>query len=1221
MSRNTGKSGLLIDALSTANAKESNINLGTGLATSRGGRHHSGYPAESSETRENNVKSFAKGSSTASGGSSSINVNPHGSSSSDGLKGEGSPRKSDRTILKGNRAPTSIQQNSPRTQEKSNFDQIPNAPQSAHQRPTESYGIMYSLKSTFGFIQPIFEEEQIYCSSRDYFDDIKLGDRVGFIWKTSSKGDYAEKLRHLTHVCDKLMTGLKGQVTRASDIHRSGYGLLEIETSTLSSENLRLLQSIGYTKGPNSSTATKSSPAFREVPFRQADYITTGQFKGRRLEKGDYVEFSVSRIGENSAFLQATSIKLLQLKRDRAIANQIQRMLDAGAVLETGTVCTIKRAGDFGFIKALNRKEEVFFKLDDVADLTSGTPIKEGTDVEFFVIAESNRGKLSDRAIHLKALPPGSVKFEITVAKKVLATVIQNCESHPEESPGMLRLHSPVSIKEVTGKEDDVMEEVELWQRCLPEEFQCRVGDVVSLDVHYYRPEKLYFARSVRIKTFRQLGRETGRIVAVKGQGFGFLHSQIRNTDIYFKSTLVVGPSGSFVDEAALQVDALVSFEVSVESTKGGIKYRAHRVLLLLESDSSSAVLKKDVIGVVIRNAKREAAGVIKVCPEHTEELKNIKAVDPDILKGLKEFAELPQLKKVSMFGSPSSVQRSYINILESGDFPLVAYELSFIDDNDPSLGKEFSVVKLSESDYVTWLKGKEKSSASNKEKTDNSKQKDVSDNIHFQKEDYVSEDFGPLANDLIVRFDACWDDGKAKLTAKNIRLTDEAIEDGDKAVFGVLLGVIDVLMDSVGGGKSGFIRCLESDERLFWFLSSSSYAAIKAQGKAVSTSLFVGSEVSFSLRRRGGLRCAVDLKLLEVGALKKEVELPFECTGMVVEKQQLVLVDVSRNELLARRYVDLKLLNDLMIHSKEHKNGDMSDGNTSAATWEKRKGQPILPSDKSSVAAKNVAIDSKLAAVDSEDSKLVDGGSNVFQREYKPQYFPCIPRLALPLSPVSGNKHAVGTVVNCLVSVNWFLQRSPLFASIVSVNLDQKAIKKKGRIVRLKFRSKGSESSPANAVEFVEIFDLEERSKDYRQQPSEAAAGGPVSGPTYYCDMREVQYPPEENSKEGSNSLQYGDEVEFWCIPAVGNIAFHVTVLPKLSSEFGKIQFNKRPVVNAELKEKSMVNLIVMAKGPPNEAAVGFEDGWRKAFSSSDSVAVIQPPPWASLLNGTYKV
>jgi len=75
------------------------------------------------------------------------------------------------------------------------------------------------------------------------------------------------------------MTSIKGIVTRSSDIHRSGYGLLEIEASTLSAENLRQLQSMTYTKSSNSSTSTKT-PAFREVPFRQADFTPTGQFKG-----------------------------------------------------------------------------------------------------------------------------------------------------------------------------------------------------------------------------------------------------------------------------------------------------------------------------------------------------------------------------------------------------------------------------------------------------------------------------------------------------------------------------------------------------------------------------------------------------------------------------------------------------------------------------------------------------------------------------------------------------------------------------------------------------------------------------------------------------------------------------------------------------------------------------------------------------------------------------
>lgn len=88
----------------------------------------------------------------------------------------------------------------------------------------------------------------------------------------------------------------------------------------------------------------------------------------RRLDKGDYVEFSLAPVGASSSLLQAVSIRLLQSKSERSAATQIQRMLDAGAIREMGSICSIKRVGDFGFIKSITRKEEIFFKLDDVVD-------------------------------------------------------------------------------------------------------------------------------------------------------------------------------------------------------------------------------------------------------------------------------------------------------------------------------------------------------------------------------------------------------------------------------------------------------------------------------------------------------------------------------------------------------------------------------------------------------------------------------------------------------------------------------------------------------------------------------------------------------------------------------------------------------------------------------------------------------------------------------------
>ena len=69
-------------------------------------------------------------------------------------------------------------------------------------RTNESYGVVFSLKPNFGFIQPLYSDEQIYFPSKEYFDGIKIGDRVGYIVRSSTKGDFAEGLRHLVQTVD-----------------------------------------------------------------------------------------------------------------------------------------------------------------------------------------------------------------------------------------------------------------------------------------------------------------------------------------------------------------------------------------------------------------------------------------------------------------------------------------------------------------------------------------------------------------------------------------------------------------------------------------------------------------------------------------------------------------------------------------------------------------------------------------------------------------------------------------------------------------------------------------------------------------------------------------------------------------------------------------------------------------------------------------------------------
>jgi cold shock CspA family protein len=77
-------------------------------------------------------------------------------------------------------------------------------------------------------------------------------------------------------------------------------------------------------------------------------------------------------------------------------------MLAMGAVREQGVVDSV-RNNEFGFIRPTDRTEQIYFRLDDLADPEA--KVTDGTEVEFFVIAENSKGKMSDRAVHLTILP------------------------------------------------------------------------------------------------------------------------------------------------------------------------------------------------------------------------------------------------------------------------------------------------------------------------------------------------------------------------------------------------------------------------------------------------------------------------------------------------------------------------------------------------------------------------------------------------------------------------------------------------------------------------------------------------------------------------------------------------------------------------------------------------------------------------------------------------
>ena len=69
------------------------------------------------------------------------------------------------------------------------------------------------------------------------------------------------------------MSGIKGVVTRTVEGHRSGFGLVEIEVSTLPAESSIVLESLGCVRR-KSNSASSAAVSYPEVIFRTADLLS-----------------------------------------------------------------------------------------------------------------------------------------------------------------------------------------------------------------------------------------------------------------------------------------------------------------------------------------------------------------------------------------------------------------------------------------------------------------------------------------------------------------------------------------------------------------------------------------------------------------------------------------------------------------------------------------------------------------------------------------------------------------------------------------------------------------------------------------------------------------------------------------------------------------------------------------------------------------------------------
>lgn len=738
-------------------------------------------------------------------------------------------------------------------------------------------------------------------------------------------------------------------------------------------------------------------------------------------------------------------------------------------------------------------------------------------------------------------LPSGTVKLETLIARDIVAKVIaRNISSSNEETPGIARVFDTINVMGMPEVDlgadpskgiisglspDGVLSSVQLWQRCMPDDLTLRVGDDVQIDVAYYRPDKLFFARNVRISKFRRIAREFGNICSLKEHGFGFIHSSIRSSDLYFKTSQVIGLNGLPEQEANLSVDMMVSYDVVIEETNNGYKLRAYRIkvedpVAIEMENNSKFLLKKDVIGYIAKiSTKKDVAGVIKIFPQFVESVQSLEYQEPEIVEALTEFKAMDELSQINLYGLPNALLLTYYTIIEEMFSGSLVHETAPIDKNDPNMGKTLKILKVTPEEYEFWRSTNKKlrSNADGKKRDDKADDvegsvpvkilrqvKNRKDTIQYFKEEYISEEFGPLANDLKVMFDICWDKNRLKKVAKSVRQTEELIPDCP----GIQYGVIEVALEK--GAKFGFIRTIPTDEKLFWHVSSAGAIAVK--------NLHLGSEVSFEMRRRGGLRSAVNIQSLPTGALRKEEILEGLCSAIVMENNLLFLLDPLAIREFVGKYLDLKVLvivlqcmtmkpskptrsdeawdrasilkdNAELLAEESSAGSALTDGSQQGFTLDAtvnegthflNESPPVNEQIESSGNAKaKCAIDGIALGLTDSDEKLhhdSDGdGTKEFNIEYKPKFFPLLYRSPVGIDPAftavaendgetkpeSGGsyKAQVGDYILCSLLVDWSLQRSPIRAVNLNVvdNNDEGVNRRKGRINRIKFRLKPS--------------------------------------------------------------------------------------------------------------------------------------------------------------------
>ena len=657
---------------------------------------------------------------------------------------------------------------------------------------------------------------------------------------------------------------------------------------------------------------------------------------------------------------------------------------------------------------------------------------------------------------------------------------------------------------------------------------------------------------------------------------------------------------------------------------------------VIVKDSSNVLLLKTGLKGTIMKEPRKEQTGVVELNFDNSGVTKEeidaslyvSEAVvhDPRLVEAIQQFVDNHAITELKLDYQTSS-QRRGLHLLLTDLFPGIAHETIEVSD-PPKSGPLVSLrsVKIwkvpSLAEFNDWVnnntfiakcrqdlvpksiamsitqENSEDASSSNKECVGNDNMRikvkstldwDPRGTLPFTSNDYNTE-FGPAMKDLNVTLDVYFDRLTFKRIAKNICMTDEAIDDVDESsldpsMYDGEIGFViprEVnsssssmgILEVVKGGTFGFIRKLADDEKLFWNQSSLlGFYPSKDNEKIETTDLQEGRPVLFTSRRRGGLRCAVNIQLLAFGALRGYSTLKQRVQAVAIGEGNFILTDVSSCPLLNKKVANVRAAIEVAQQAKE--------GNEAEDTSTKRDIRYFSSLHSTSLTVKD----------DPSDAK------------------------ELP----------VGTLVTCQAVVDWAYQRFPL--SLTNIEVDTSAPppvpsqaldgatttsdtgesmevstgRRKGIISKLKVDMKKFDFNIAeiseirgkamSVMEALEATNLNSNNNDSSESLSTCEPSN-----VWYCDTREF-----------GRNVQQGDEVDFVPVPG-SSLAVDVKVKP--SSLGPQDVVFKRTVVNAALKSKALAK-ITMAEGPPTEQAVGFVFPEDRKW-----VEDISTLPWAHLLS-----